>query len=122
GLRFPTHVGGAGGETDGHGSRLRVRPGDVVEVELLREPFEGAPAPVAEGDVGAGADEVLDDLGDEDFSAGRLRRDAGGGMDGLAVQVAVLVDDLAGVEADPDLEAGPLEAGGRCPLDGHRAG
>ena len=52
-----------------------------------------------------------------------LGRDPGGGVDGLPVEVVALVDHLAGVEADPDLDVGEVQpVVGERPLGGDGAG
>ena len=90
------------------------RPGDVLDADL---------AAVAEGDVDAVADALVDDRGDADAARLGQRLQARGDVDAVAVDVVAVDDDVAEVDADPQRDAGRRSAASRLDgaLDGERA-
>jgi hypothetical protein len=71
----------------------------------LLDALEGELAAVVEDDAGGGATEGADDVGDEGLAGSGSGSDAGGDVDGAAVNVAgaaevLVADDVAGMDAD----------------------
>ena len=59
---------------------------------------------VAEAELAAALDQGLEQPRHQDLPSHRLRGDAGGEDDALAEEVLALLDGLAGVESDADLD------------------
>ena len=126
-LRLPAHKRRPPREGGAGLSRLGRVVDHPVEVPSVREAFQPQAAPVGEGELGTGPGQLPHNLGDEDLPAFGPAGDAGGSIDGLAVDVVALDDDLTGVDADanPQLLAGGLDVALLQPLldgDGARQG
>ncbi len=85
------------------GARSRTPP-DLEHPPLRREALEAEQAAIDEVEVAHAGGELLGHLRDEDLSALGLRGDARRRVDGGAVQRARLAENLAGVQADADLD------------------
>src|SRR5206468_3726123 len=78
-------------------------PVDLVDADGILEAFGGEFAAVGEEEAFAGA-EAADGVSDEDLAAAGFGGDTGGEDDGRAEEVAVLLDRLAGVESDTNVQ------------------
>jgi len=78
-----------------------LSPPDLVQPHRLFEAL-GYELPAVSEEEAFAAAELADGVGDEDFGALRLSRDARGENNGLAKEVAVFLDGFAGVQADAD--------------------
>src|SRR6266851_2310341 len=90
----------------GQGRSLRGShdPCHIVQAEAVRESLELVTATIVELHLRDGTHQVPYDFGDQDLAALGLAGHARGHVDGGAEDVARLLDHLAGVETDADLE------------------
>src|SRR5216684_9423926 len=75
-----------------------------MQPEAVRESLQLVAAAITELHLRDGPDQVADDLGDQDLAAPGLAGHARGDVDRGAEDVTRLFDDLAGVDADADLQ------------------
>ncbi len=119
-----THEAVARGGDD-RGDRGRHLAGcRLVQAPPVWESLQLVVAAVREVDLGHWPDQLPHDLGDEYLTALGLARDPRGHVDGCAEDVARLLDDLTGVDADADPKPSVwvrLAVVGDRALDGERA-